>query len=160
MTSFLDREAVEAARHDVSSDTEDSYASDSDANDSDVSEEISIRTPVNKAKAATKRGRKRRRIADASVARESEGETPRGSGPVTTPTSSDVLQGRHRPEQNDTLVKEVRRSNELLLSLVERVKKTEKRLKVVETQLKNPASSSATPSRTKRDVPDEVRVSY
>lgn len=60
------------------------------------------------------------------------------------------------------LMSEVKRSNELLVGLVSRVKRNEKRLKDVENHLKNSdasgSSSGSTPKRRKRDVPDEVRV--
>jgi len=61
------------------------------------------------------------------------------------------------------LMDEVKRSNKILLSLVSRVKKTEKRLKDVEEQLKKTpdnSSSGSTPRRIRqKDVPEEVRVS-
>ena len=67
---------------------------------------------------------------------------------------------------NDQVLKEVQKSNKLLLTLVHRVEKTERRLKVVEDKLTNESTSSSgadsTPSRKcsskKKDVPDEVRV--
>ena len=63
---------------------------------------------------------------------------------------------------NSELVKEMKRNNELLLDILDRVKKTEGRLRVVENQLKDhvPSSSSSTPAKQRfREVPDEVRVS-
>lgn len=64
---------------------------------------------------------------------------------------------------HQALMSEVQKSNKLLLCLVNRVKKTEKRLKEVEDHLKNSpnssSSSGSTPTRRKRDVPGEVRVS-
>ncbi len=69
----------------------------------------------------------------------------------------------------EQLVDEVKRSNKILRCLVDRVKKTEKRLKEVEDQLKktsdNLTSSNSSCGSTpkisrKKDVPEEVRVSF
>ena len=60
------------------------------------------------------------------------------------------------------IMSEVKKSNELLLSLVSRLKKTEARLRVVESSLKNSSSSSSTSgssSSRRKGVPAEVRVS-
>ena len=68
--------------------------------------------------------------------------------------------------QSDRILRELQRSNKLLMTLVERVGKTEKRLKVVENKLESSFSSSAesTPSckarARKKYVPIEVRVSF
>lgn len=67
--------------------------------------------------------------------------------------------------QNDRVLKELQRSNKLLLTLVKRVENSEKRLKIVENKLESGVSSSAdsTPSHKskakRKDVPIEVRVS-
>ena len=56
----------------------------------------------------------------------------------------------------------MKRNNELLLDILDRVKKTEGRLRVVENKLKDhvPSSSSSTPAKQRfREVHDEVRVS-
>ena len=69
-------------------------------------------------------------------------------------------------DNNDSLLKEVKRNNKILLSLVGRMKKTEKRLKDVEEQLKKTSDSASnsscgsTPRRLRQKVvPEEVRVS-
>ena len=76
------------------------------------------------------------------------------------------LPERQVPQQKSTcyndIMSEVKKSNDLLLTLVNRLKKTEARLRVVESSIKNSSSSSSSTSgsssRTK-DVPAEVRVS-
>ena len=58
-------------------------------------------------------------------------------------------------------MEELKSNSELLKYLVKCVKKQEKRIKAVETEV--PAAGSTTPGSTpsrKREVPDEVRVSY
>ncbi len=74
----------------------------------------------------------------------------------TTPNS------RPKPTPDHIGVEEeLRKNNELLKDMLEKMKKTEGRLKAVESKLKEgDHNSSATPSRQRfREVPDEVRVS-
>ena len=67
-------------------------------------------------------------------------------------------------DNNDSLLNEVKRNNNIFLSLVGRMKKTEKRLKDVEEQLKktsdsasNNSSCGSTPIRLRQKVvPVEV----
>ena len=69
---------------------------------------------------------------------------------------------RSKDKNYDLVLEELQKSNRILSVLVERVRKTEKRLKVIEENVSNSAVASGTPSRKsyrrKNDVPDEVRV--
>lgn len=74
-------------------------------------------------------------------------------------TEKEDVDGDH-----ELLMDEVKKNTELLFRILERMKKTEGRLRVVESQLKqsrpSESSSSSTPVRARsRNVPDEVRVS-
>ena len=61
------------------------------------------------------------------------------------------------------VLEEIKKTNKILCNLTNRVKRTEKRIKVIEDQVSNCSSSSTdfqvTPKKKKADVPDEVRVS-
>ena len=62
------------------------------------------------------------------------------------------------------ILEELQKTNDVIKELVSKVKKTDKRVRAMEEQLKagasSSSSSSSTPKRNRsRDVPDEVRVS-
>ncbi len=65
------------------------------------------------------------------------------------------------PERNGAnLVQELKKNNELLADVLDRVKKTEGRLKILESHLKERSNTSSSPATLRsREVPDEVRVS-
>lgn len=74
----------------------------------------------------------------------------------------EIVQNEKNGDQIALLMEEVRTGNKMLVQLTNRVKKTEKRLKQVENQLRSSESCSSagsTPKHSrKREVPDEVRV--
>ncbi len=65
-------------------------------------------------------------------------------------------------KKDKDLLAEMKKTNAMMLSLVEKVKKTDRRVRAMEEQLKiqnSKSPDSSTPKRPlKRDVPDEVRV--
>ena len=61
---------------------------------------------------------------------------------------------------NDVVLNEIKKTNQILLGLSVRMRKTEKSVKTMEEKLNSGAASSGTPkSSRKKDVPQEVRVS-
>ncbi len=57
-------------------------------------------------------------------------------------------------------MQELKKNNELLADVLDRVKKTEGRLKILESHLKEQSNTSSSPATLRsREVPDEVRVS-
>ena len=72
---------------------------------------------------------------------------------------SHLSQGNKRSSQSKML-SEVQKSNKLLASLLQRVNDNEKRLQAIEEKVTSSIdSTSSRRKQTKRDVPDEVRVS-
>lgn len=141
--SFLDNEAVETRR-----DNEyDGYSS----------EEIAIVS-----------SRKRPQELSSESVSESEEEkkcSGRGSGKTATARLLTGLKDKKKQGgKDDEVMCELKEMNKILLSLSERMKKTEKRMKTMEEKITStsPSSSSCvTPkSSRKKDVPQEVRVSF
>ena len=99
---------------------------------------------------------------DASLSEEIPVSPRSKKRPKSRPT---FLSKRHASnDDRQDVLKAIQKSNRLLSDLVERVDKTERRLKLVEKKLDESSSNvDSTPSSsrrrsTKRDVPDEVRV--
>lgn len=76
------------------------------------------------------------------------------SSPSSTPLSSSSSQAN-----GAEILEELRKNNGLLTNIVERVTKSEKRLKSLERDRKVSASGPGSTPKRKRDVPDEIRVS-
>ena len=155
MSRFLDREAVvDAVSEELGSDT-DSHSSSSSSSESEESEDnrFSKRRFVDSSK--------KRRLTYSENDNSDKGrqQKKRKSPLHVTEASKSRDRGSHK------VLREIQKSNKLLLTLVERVNKTEKRLKVVEGTLSNRSLGSSssevdsTPSRTprrshtKHDVP-------
>ena len=159
MARFLDREAViDAVSEDLGSDT-DSHSSASSSSESEESENdrFSKRRFVGSSK--------KRRLTYSENGESDKGKQQRRKSPLHMTEAS-----KSRDRGNRKVLREIQKSNKLLLTLFERVNKTEKRLKVVEGTLSNRSLGSSssevdsTPSRTprrshtKHDVPHAVRV--
>ena len=164
MSKFLDKEAVDALscnNEDLSSASESVLENDSDGGDlSSDSENESVSV-------CSKKARKRRlSYSDSEDTSDHEKSRKKKSGRSTHVISRQRNSGA--PENAREVLKEVRKSNKLLKTLVKRVGNTEKRLKVVEGTIHKNCTScssgvdSSTPTRsnrTKQDVPPVVRVS-
>lgn len=164
MSHFIDREAVDDG-HGGDSDRDVLYTSDEESN-SDIVDESD--EDINSLYRSVKRKR-------SSQALNSDSENEVQSRPSKKKKVSQRQKSNSNSSQRcesgiesnagatNLLMDEVKRSNKILLSLVSRVKKTEKRLKDVEEQLKKTPDNSSpgsTPRRVRqKDVPEEVRVS-
>lgn len=155
----------DSVRDDHGSVSECGYSTSSSSN-SEVSENES---PVSKRplSGGSEKPRKRRLAYSDS---EEDDVATRKKAPPSLPHVTDRSKSRDRDRRK--VLREVRKSNKLLQTLVKRVAKTEKRLKVVEGTISKSNSSAScssgidsTPSRSQRrsnakhDVPQAVRVS-
>lgn len=148
--SFLDNEAVET-RSGRGENEYDGYSS----------EEIPIVS-------SRKRPQELSSESEVELVSESEEEkkrSGRGSGKTATARLLTGLKDKKKQGgKDDGVMCELKEMNKILLSLSERMKKTEKRMKTMEEKITStgPSSSSCvTPkSSRKKDVPQEVRVSF
>lgn len=149
MSCFLDREALDGTSGGSVTDEESSL----EYSDLDFSDDESPSPPA-PSKSKKKKKKKKRK---ARLLSESESESEKEDDAVT-----------HKKKKGEStcdtsVMVEVRKTNKLLVGLVRRVKKQDKRLKQVESQLKKTCDSytpGSTPKRSrKKEVPDEVRVS-
>ena len=134
-----------------------------------LSEDSEGETPIVRShRAPTSKTRKRPRPVLSDSGESDSGATPGGSAPGES--DSGATPGGSAAREQDTVtgadvMEELKSNSELLKYLVKCVKKQEKRIKAVENEVKRttPAAGSTTPGSTptrKREVPDEVRVSY
>ena len=161
---FLDAEATGVSVcNDEGSSSGDESPTDNSSSDSE-SDSIAARPMAVNSKKA-----RRRRLSYSDCEANSDGESrkKKKSTKHTHVTSHVVSRDRHVRDHGNVL-KEVRRSNKLLQTLVKRVSNTEKRLMVVEQTINKVSCTScssgieSTPTRSKRaknDVPLVVRVS-
>ena len=117
-------------------------------------------------KKRNKRGKKQPIISSSSSDSESEKEE---SIKKTQPPNPKRSRTDKSEGPSVAVLAEIQKTNQILSSLVQRVKKTEKRVKQIETQISSGSGTSggvasdvvSTPSRSrKKFVPDEVRVRF
>lgn len=139
------------------SSSEEDEDSDSVSEGDSISEEEEEVAPVVK---STQKSKQKR-----SVLQEQPENRSKKSRQKKQTSTEDQPASRKEGTNGEEILQELRKNNEILTSLVGRVKKTELRLKSVESDLKKSVltasgsrSLATTPSR-RRSVPDEVRVS-
>lgn len=168
--NFLDAEGTDVSVcNDEGSSSGDESPTDNSSSDSESDSSISI--PARPMAVSSKKARRRRlSYSDCEANSDGESRKKKKSAKHTHVTSHFVSRDRHERdhERAKDVLKEVRRSNKLLKTLVKRVSNTEKRLMVVEGTINKVSCTScssgieSTPTRSKRvkhDVPQVVRVS-
>ena len=167
MAEFVDHEAQHGhVGGSCDGNFEEHVTSTGSSSDGDSSDSQHERYSVGSSKSKRRFKRKRLMSTDDEVSDEGELRRTKRKDRLT-----DKVRRSHNRARDGKVLRELQKKNKLLVSLLDRVGKTEKRLKDVEgsiSKMSSSASSSSgvelTPSRfkrhssTRRDVPPEVRV--